>query len=339
MKKIYLTVDTECHDIDKANQYIYGKKGNKEFGIVKILELGKKYDVPVNFFLDVGECRKYGREFISDIVDIIRSYDQPIFFHLHPDYISDDHTRTYLWEYSEEEQRDIIKKALGDYASFVEVGDKLIFRAGRYGVNSTTYDILSGLECEVLDLSYLCNNNKMCKLDTSEVNTQNAAIKYKGVTLLPNTQFVGFDFLGRKKCIGLDSSDATYGEFKKIIKSSKLSNVVFTMHSWNFIRKWFFLNKYIQCDKAMERKFKKSVIFARENGYEFANLREYEFKKEPDELINPYRKNKISCILNNFLRFQKIARLNKKYFAVYSAIYLCALLALTSLVLIFTGVL
>ena len=334
MKKIYLTVDTECHDIDKANQYIYGKKGNKEFGIVKILELGKKYDVPVNFFLDVGECRKYGRQFISDIVDIIRSYDQPIFFHLHPDYISGDPTRTYLWEYSEKEQREIISEALEDYKSFVEVGDKLIFRAGRYGVNSTTYDILSELDFEVLDLSYLCNNNKMCKLDTSEVNTQNAAVKYKGVTLLPNTQFVGFDLCGRNKCIGLDSADATYSEFKKIIKSSGLHDVVFTMHSWNFIKKWFFLKNYIQGDGAMERKFRKSVIYARKHGYEFADLGEYEFKEEKDELINPYKKDKIGCIINNFLRFQKIARLNKKYFVFYSAIYLCLLLAVILLVLL-----
>ncbi len=328
MKKIFLTVDTECHDIDKVNQYIYGEKGNNKFGIVKILELGKKYDVPVNFFLDVGECRKYGRQFILDIVDVIRSYGQPIFFHLHPDYISGDSARTFLWEYSEEEQREIITKALEDYKSFVDAGDRLIFRAGRYGVNSSTYDILSELDYDVLDLSYLCNNNKMCKLDTNDVNTQNAAIKYKGVTLLPNTQFVGFDLFGRKKCIGLDSADATYSEFKKIIKASRLDNLIFTMHSWNFIKKWFFLKKYIQCDIAMERKFRKSVICARKNGYEFADLRNYAFKEERDELINPYKKNKISCIINNFFRFQKIARLNKKYFVFYSAMYLSLLLAI-----------
>jgi hypothetical protein len=301
---------------------------------VKILELAKKYDVPVNFFLDVGECRKYGREFISDIVETIRSYGQPIFFHLHPDYISGDSARTYLWEYSAKEQREIIAVALEDYKSFVEVGDKLIFRAGRYGVNADTYDVLSELDYEVVDLSYLCNNNKMCKLDTAEVNTCNAPFKYKGVTLLPNTQFIGFDLLGRKKCVGLDSADATYSEYKKIIKKSKLDNVVFTMHSWNFIKKWFFLKSYFQGDRAMERKFRKSVICARKNGYEFADLRDFQFAEGEDELINPYEKNKISCILNNFVRFQKIARLNKKYFVFYSAIYLCALLVAVLLLLL-----
>ncbi len=338
MKKIFLTVDTECHDINLVNQYIYGKKGEKEFGIVKILELAKEYNVPVNFFLDVGENRKYGKEFIREIVDIIHSYNQPVFFHLHPDYISGDSTRTYLWEYSKEEQREIILKALEDYKSFVEIDDKLIFRAGRYGVNLDTYEILSELEFDVLDLSYLCNNNKMCKLDTKEIDSNNAPIKYKNVTLLPNTQFVGFDLFGKKKCIGLDSADATYSEFKSIIKKSRLNNIVFTMHSWNFIKKWFFLKNYIQGDRMMERKFRKSVEYARKHGYEFEDLRKFEFRADEDELINLYKNNKVKCLMNNFFRFQKIARLNKKYFVFYSVIYLLALLMCVISVILTAGV-
>ena len=326
MKKIFLTVDTECHDINLVNQYIYGKKGTKEYGIVKILELAKEYKIPVNFFLDVGECRKYGKEFINEIVDIIHSYNQPVFFHLHPDYISGDSSRTYLWEYSKDEQREIIVNALEDYKSFVSIDDKLIFRAGRYGVNSDTYDILSELGYDVLDLSYLCHNNKMCKLDTKEINSNNVPIKYKDVTLLPNTQFVGFDFLGKKKCIGLDSADATFNEFKRFLKKTKLNNVVFTMHSWNFIKKWFFLKNYIQGDIFMERKFRKSVVYARKCGYEFEDLRKFSIEDGEDELINLYEKEKIQCIINNFLRFQKIARLNKKYFIFYSIVYLLVFL-------------
>lgn len=334
MKKIYLTVDTECHNIDKVNQYIYGKVGNKEYGIVKILELAKEYKIPVNFFLDVGESRKYGREFIKNIVDTIHSYNQPVFFHLHPDYISND-SRTYLWEYSKEEQKEIILSALEDYKSFVDNGDKLVFRAGRYGVNLDTYDILSELGYDVLDLSYLCNNNKMCKIDTNEIQTMNAPTKYNNITILPNTQFVGFDLLGKKKCIGVDSSDATYSEFKKIIKNSNLKNIVFTMHSWNFIKKWFFEKEYIQGDRAMERKFRKSIVYARKCGYEFENLSNFQFGNDKDELINFYSKNKIGCVINNFFRFQKIARLNKKYFAFYTAFYLCILTLFFILFLLF----
>ena len=333
MKKIFLTVDTECHDINLVNQYIYGKKGKKEFGIVKILELAKQLNIPVNFFLDVGESRKYGKEFIKEIVEIIHSYNQPVFFHLHPDYISGDSGRTYLWEYSKDEQREIILDALEDYKSFVNVDDKLIFRAGRYGVNADTYDILSELEYDVLDLSYLCNNNKMCKLDTKEVGSHNASFQYKKVTLLPNTQFVGFDLLGKKKCIGLDSADATYSEFKNVVKKSRLNNIVFTMHSWNFIRKWFFLKNYIQGDAFMERKFRKSVKYARKCGYEFEDLRNYEFSNETDELINPYKRNKVKCIVNNFLRFRKIARLNKKYFFFYLSFYLVVLLMIFAFIM------
>ncbi len=326
MKKIFLTVDTECHDLSKANQYIFGYKGKEAFGIVKILKLAEELNLPVNFFLDVGECRKYGKEFIKDIVDTIHSYNQPVFFHLHPDYISGDSNRTYLWEYSKEEQRQIIYNALEDYKSFVDFNesDILVFRAGRYGVNSDTYDVLSELNCRVLDLSYLCHCYKMCRISAEEIKVYNIPTQFKNVFVLPNTRFIAFDLLGRKKCIGLDSADATYFEFKQIIKKTRLDNIVFTMHSWNFIRKWFFFKNYFQGDRMMERKFKKSVAFARKHGFEFEDLRYFnpdDKSDVTDELINIYEKNKINCIVNNFFRFMKIARLNKKYFIAYSLFF------------------
>ena len=37
MKKIYLTVDLECHDICRKNQYIDGKCKNGEYGLKKML--------------------------------------------------------------------------------------------------------------------------------------------------------------------------------------------------------------------------------------------------------------------------------------------------------------
>lgn len=44
----FFTVDIECHDINKENQYIGGKKNDKEYDIGRILELCKQYGIPVN---------------------------------------------------------------------------------------------------------------------------------------------------------------------------------------------------------------------------------------------------------------------------------------------------
>lgn len=110
MNKIFLTVDTECHDIRKENQYIWGKKNGREYGIGRILELGKQYEIPVNFFVDFAEERRYGREYIQRIIDKIKQYNQPIFLHLHPNFISGDESRTFLWEYDKEEQEFCCKR-------------------------------------------------------------------------------------------------------------------------------------------------------------------------------------------------------------------------------------
>lgn len=324
MRTIYLTVDTECHDWEKANLYIYGKKKGEEWGIKKILELAKQEEIPVNFFVDVGECNKYGDSFIEHIVNLIHSYGQPVYFHLHPDYLSKDSTRTYLWEYSYKEKQQIISSALIDYKRFITNQDRIIFRAGRYGVDNEVYEILSSEDEEVLDLSYVYDLNKMCHISEEDLHVKNCSTKYKGINILPNTRFVAFDYLGKKKCVGLDSADATFNEFKTFIQRTCLNNVVWTMHSWNFIRKWFFLPKYFQGDKAMVKKFRKSVALAKQAGFSFGDLSDYVYEKEKDELLNLCEgfKGKIRGFFNNFIRFQKIARLNKKYFIVYLLTYL-----------------
>lgn len=324
MKTIYLTVDTECHDFQRANQYIDGYDGRNYWGIKKILELGRELNIPINFFVDVGESIEYGDSFIKSVIEVIHDYDQPVFFHLHPDYITGDHTRSFLWEYSYTEKLDIFHKGLEIYKRFANKGDTLIFRAGRYGVDSEFYDILAQSGIKILDLSYLGGPNNMCKVTYDEVKVYNTGTLYKGLELLPNTRFIALDLFGIKKCVGLDTADATFSEFKRYLQRTELSNLVLTMHSWNFIRKWFFAHSLIRGDKAMERKFRKSVKFAQDRGFSFGNLNDYVRVPDHDELINmsegPF--GIIRSIANNFVRFQKIARLNKKYFIIYSLFYM-----------------
>lgn len=333
-KQIFLTVDTECHDIDKLNLYIYGIKNGKPWGVEKILQLAEEENIPVNFFVDVGEEKKYGAQMMEKLVNLIRSYGQPVYFHLHPDYISEDPERTFLWQYSFAEKKQIIWDAYEIYQKYATDSDRLIFRAGRYGVDDEVYSILADLPQPVLDLSYIYDGRKMCKLRQTQAETINAPAEYRGVTLLPNTRFVAFDYLGRKKCVGLDSADATLGEFKQVLTRTKLNTLVYTMHSWNFIRKWFFAPQYMQGDKGMVRKFRKSVKIARKNGFTFADLKDYIYKPEEDELLNLCDGfvGKVRGLINNFLRFQKIGRLNKKYFAVFTFFYVCVLCALAALI-------
>ncbi len=332
MKTIYLTVDTECHEIAKANQYLYGKIGAQEYGIKKILELATELNIPVNFFLDVVECRKYGDKYVSDIVSLIRSYGQPIFLHLHPNYVSED-SRSYLWEYTDEEKISILLAGIDDYSRLVGVTDGIVFRAGRYGVNRAVYDALSETGKISLDLSYCCHDMKMCRLPPEEAKNNNAPFQINGISVLPNTRYIGLSLLGKQKCFNLDAADSTKDEFCSFIKRTSLNNIVWTMHSWNFIKKWFFLKDYIRGNDYEVEKFKQCVNIARKAGFEFGNLQQYSYKEEHDELVNLCEgvSGKFRCILNNFIRFRKIGRLTKKYFILYHVFYCIALLLLVLL--------
>ena len=100
MSRVFITVDVECHDIANENNYIWGKTDKGEYGLRRILEEAKKNSVPVNFFFDMCECNRYGKEYAEKIISVIREYGQPILLHLHPNYITGNDDKSFLWQYS-----------------------------------------------------------------------------------------------------------------------------------------------------------------------------------------------------------------------------------------------
>ena len=340
-KKIYLTVDTECHRIENLNKTIYGKINNGDvYGIEKILQIGKELNIPINVFLDIPECHRYGDDHIQAIIDLVNKYKQPLFLHVHPDYIGDP-KRKHLWEYTEKEQREILKTALDDYKRFCGEHQKIIFRAGAWGVNDITYKVLRELlpedKYDVLDLSYVYKSNWRCRLSYEEYGAANAARIYRGITILPNTTYIDYDFFGKKRASSLNVPSPNFGAFKKVIKNNTLHDVTFTMHSWDFIKRYFFLPNHIVGDKFIIRKFRNCVNYARENGYEFENLINYKFVEEPDQCVNLCKGviGKIFCLWYQYRSFATIGRSYKKYALLYfSPLILLAFVVLT-LIMIF----
>ena len=53
----------------------------------------------------------------------------------------------------------------------------------------------------------------MCHVSATKVGSMNRPIIYKGITILPNTRFIGLDILKKRKFFNLDAADATKGEF------------------------------------------------------------------------------------------------------------------------------
>lgn len=339
MKRLYVTVDTECHDISRINQYIYGKDDNGEYhGLPMILKLGRELNIPINFILDVSECHRYGDKYIQEIVDLIHSYNQPIYFHFHPNFLSGEDDRSYLWQYSKEEQQHLIKEGVADYYRFCGKQDRLIFRAGRYGINNDTLEILSQLDVPVVDLSYSSGNGKgMCHVSRDEIGFDNIPSIYKNVTVLPNTSYVGFDYLGRKNGFILNVAQTPTAEFKTFVKKTGLHNVIYTMHSWDFILKWFFCKDKVWGNDNVVQRFKDCIQYAQSCGYVLSKLEDFSIQEDDkDELLNLCENplGKIRGLFYNYSRFWGIAHLTRRYFIIYIIFY--TLLALMVLGVIMT---
>lgn len=326
MKQIFLTVDVECHDYNMQNQYLWGAAGYKEYGLKLILELGKELNIPINFFVDFAECNRYGEDFIIKIVNLIKEYNQSIYLHLHPNFISGDDSRTFLWQYSYDEQLKMLKIGLDNYRNIMKRDDCPSFRAGRYAANNSMYKAMSELEMDTIDFSYNYDCPKMCHISYDELQAYNKPVKYYNQVIFPNTSYIGFRLFKWKKAFIMDASETTLLEFKKLLKKSTLETITCTMHSWNFIKKYFFNKKLLFGDKHGIKKFKKLVNLIKKSGYTFCDI-ERDFNKDieyqNDEIIDMCRgtKNLLISYINNFFRFQKIARLNKKYFLLYLFFY------------------
>ena len=332
MNRIFLTVDTECHDIRKENQYIWGRKNGKEYGIGRILELGEQYRVPINFFVDFAEGKRYGIDFIKRVVDKISCYKQPVFLHLHPNYISGEECKTYLWEYSKEEQKSILSEGINLYKEVM--GKKPVaFRAGRYGVDKDTYDLIDELIPGVVDLSYTGGYGKMCHVEHELFDTVNHYARYKSLKVMPNCTYIALDLFGKKKTVGIDASEMSLTEFKEFIKVADGRDFVLTMHSWNFIDRLFWSESHVANHRTNERLFKGMVEIVRQSGYSFSSIEGYDFDREG--AIEDIRYNacdtvmkKLRSLFLNFWRFQQMAKISKKYLIIYTIFYVCMFLAL-----------
>jgi len=339
-KRIYITIDTECHNKAIENQYIYGKMPNGDVcGIQKILEEAQKIGIPLNFFVDIPEWNQYGEKHIQDMVDMIHSYNQTICFHFHPNYASGDHSRWNLYEYSKEEQKKMLQQGMKDFFKFCGKKDVLVFRAGCYGVNLETMDVLSNLGVKCVDLSYNAGDGKgMCHISESEILTKNVPVNYKGIIIQPNTTYIGFDYLGLRKFFPLNVAQTPYGEFVDFMDKTKLDNIIYTMHSWDFILKWFFNSNKVCLNKLYVKRFHKCIKYAHEKGYSFASLDDYEYvPNQKDEIVDLYDTiwGKVKGILYNFERFWGVAHFSAKYLIVYVSFFLGVFLFLGIISLMF----
>ena len=318
MKQIYLTIDIECHDISKYDYYIEGKIGNDYYGLRRILEICKENDITLNCFVDFAECHRYGDEYIKKIIDIINEYNQPIYLHLHPNFITGDDNRSFLWEYSYEEQKEILKTGFNDYKRFVGK-ECTVFRVGRYGCDTNMYKALADYG-ELTDLSYCYKFESMCHYNAG---VYNKPIKHENITIMPNTRYCSFKLFKRIKYVNFDIPGTNIFEYKKIITNKNLQSFVCTMHSWSLLKKGLFSKDSFSVNRNAIKKLYKLVSIAKKNDVVFSRIDNGISLDTNDDKLDLCDSPLSYCLemIGTFFRIRKLTRTNKKYFYIYLIFY------------------
>ena len=212
MKNVIITIDTEGHvGSDPVEHLIWGKTSKKEeYGINRIMDICDSFSAKALFFVDVAEAWDYGKEKIAEVIRHIRKRGHDVGVHIHPDHMAD-RNRLFLWEYCKEEQREIITKCTNLYTEIT--GDfPVAFRAGKYGADRDTLDILDELGYK-FDFSQFYGQ-KWCGINPPVCMT--LPNKYKNIIELPVTIFRSMKFWKLKR---YDKVDAVMdsAEFRHIL--------------------------------------------------------------------------------------------------------------------------
>ena len=110
VQKVLVSVDTEGPAGElPVERMIYGQaRDGKEYGISFLMDLFDKNNIKALFFVDIPEIVDHGEEKIAKVMHDIVDRGHDVGVHVHPDHMADINRR-YLWEYTADEQYEIIK--------------------------------------------------------------------------------------------------------------------------------------------------------------------------------------------------------------------------------------
>lgn len=234
-KPVIITIDTEGHKgKDPITHLIFGKTDKGVGGIEKLMDIFDSHNVKGLFFVDIAEAWDYGKKKIASVLNCISERGHNTGVHIHPNHMADIN-RPYLWQYTLEEQKDIITKCTNFYKQVT--GKKpLSFRAGRYGADNNTLQVLNELGYKY-DMSEFYGN-RYCHINPHQ--TCNKVVKYDGITEIPVTAYKSFSKLGYFRFDKFDISLAK-GELKWLInhikEDSSIDVCTFFVHSFSLL-KW-----------------------------------------------------------------------------------------------------
>jgi peptidoglycan/xylan/chitin deacetylase (PgdA/CDA1 family) len=228
--KIVISIDVEAHrtlrEIDRD-----------EDSLGKILDALARYGVTGTFFIDVCEIETWGLKYVQAVCDRIRRGGHELALHIHAHHLTKDKNRWQLSEYSEDEQRAIIRHAVEQFRQLAGTSPR-IFRAGGFGLNDATLKILAE-EGVWYDSSFV-PGWRGCGISVPHSEWR-AFFDIGRIREIPPTAVVGLNVFGRQLRIqALDFNWMPLFYIKRVLtclRRSKSEVVVLLMHSSSMMRR------------------------------------------------------------------------------------------------------
>mgnify|MGYP001188876680 FL=1 len=235
MKKVIMTVDVEGHvGKDPVAHLIMGESvDGSRYGIDKLMDIFDYHHIKGLFFVDIAEAWDYGEAEIATVLRYIKGRGHDCGVHIHPDHMADV-KRLFLWEYTKDEQRKIIKKCTDFYIRILGEKPKA-FRAGKYGANHDTLDVLA-------ENGYLCDfsefvGQRWCQIEPPVAYSKVTRLK-TGLLEFPVTSYRSFTLGAYSRNDKLDANMAM-NEFRYLVRRLVLEDcvnpVIMFAHSFSLL--------------------------------------------------------------------------------------------------------
>lgn len=219
LMKVLITIDVEAHrGLNPVDSFIWGRSSDGNYhGLKEIVDYLKSKRLVGVFFVDFAEFFDYQEREIEDVIAYLKNENQYIGLHLHPDHMGNKE-KTFLWEYSYDEQNEMIRKCIQKFVSYVGYYP-IMFRAGKFGADDRTIKALANNGI-LLDLSSYYHHS-WCKITNQPYSNAPYSLNCK-VKEIPVSVFRSMD-LPNGKSLRYDQIDlgVTHKEFISAINNQK----------------------------------------------------------------------------------------------------------------------
>lgn len=282
---VFITVDTE-HSIGGAfkdgnlkpvgnEKRIWGKIGDKSFGIPLMMDIAETFDVRLTFFVEVLNKYYFGEDETKKVCEYILNRGHDIQLHLHPNYLNftlnNPLEKTYsdlIGTYPLEKQIELIKEGT-EFLMQTGVPRPIAFRAGCFGANQDTLNALKETGF-LIDSSY----NRAYIGDTCLLkdNGINDLAYFNGIWEFPVTNFIESTEVRPKRFMPMDINGVSFQEMKYVLNQAKTKgpkHITILLHSFSFIKPYD-----LQYNKAKPRwhvikRFEKLCKYLKDNPNSF----------------------------------------------------------------------